>query len=852
MKRSLLKLIIPGIALSLFLLSIHALRQELHGYTLADVYSEFLHVGWRETCLALLATTLSYVSAVGYDLIALRLAGKVLPFHRIGLASFVATAFSNALGLSVVSGGSIRLRLYSLWGLSAVEIARIVALCGILFGLGLLSISGLVILIEPLRLPPDYHWPILTDRPLGVLVLIPVMAYIAWSCWGRHPFRIHAFEFSPPAPRQVGVHLLTAAGDWLFSGTTLFFLLPYSRDLTYPGFLGVFFLAALLAHVSAVPGGVGVFEYLMVKLLAPSYEPHTVLSALITYRIIFCLVPFLLAGCVLLSHEIHLRRRQVIPAGKRVLDWATQFTPDFFAVSTFLAGVVLLYSGAVPPVQGRLEILERLLPLGALEISHLLGSITGLLLLFLARGIQRRLDAAWWLTSVLLGAGILASLTKGIDYEEATILSIQLLALLLSHQAFYRRSSLFTVTFSVRWIALIGAAMACSFVAGLFAYKHVEYQDSLWWTFSLQGDAPRFLRASLSILVTGLAVSTGLLLRAHPMQPPSATPEGLKRAREVIARSESPLAHLAWLGDKALLFSASGKSFLMYGSTPSTWVALGDPVGLEEEAEELIWTFREAAEREGARVLFYEVSAEQLPLYLGLGLTPLKVGEEGIVSLSDFSLEGKAHTKLRHIVRKIEGLGFTFEVVPAGVVHDLLAGMREVSQDWLSAKNAKEKGFSLGAFKEDYLVHFPTAVVRDMGGKMVAFANILECAGKQVLTIDLMRHTHDAPNGLMDYLFTRLLLWGHEQGFETFSLGMAPLSGLSAHAHAGLWNRMGAWVYNHGEHFYNFEGLRAYKEKFNPDWKPRYIVTSTLLSLPAALTDVVTLISGGLTGVFKR
>ena len=843
---------VPGAALTLFLLSIHALRKELHGYTLFDVYAGFNRVGWEDVFLALVATTLSYTSAVGYDLIALHLAEKKLPFKKIGLASFVATAFSNALGFSILSGGSIRLRLYSLWGFTAGEITKVIALCGFLFGLGLLSISGLIILVEPLRLPADYHWPILTDRPLGALVLIPTVAYILWSYWGRRPFKVHAVEIHPPAPRQVVLHLTCASGDWLFAGTTLFFLLPHTPFLSYTGFLGVFFLAALLSHMSAVPGGVGVFEYLMVRLLSPYHEPHTILSALIAFRIVFCLIPFLLAGIVLVTHEIHLHRHRVVPMGKRVLDWATQFTPDFFAVSTFFAGLILLFSGATPSVHGRLEILQRLLPLGVLEISHLAGSITGLLLLLLARGIQRRLDAAWWLTSALLGLGILTSMTKGFDYEEASILSVQLVALLLSHQAFYRRSSLFGLTFSAKWSALIGAAVACSIVVGLFSFKHVEYRDSLWWTFSLRGDAPRFLRASVTILVTGLVFSIASLLRTYPRPRLPAMKEDIDRVRGIIARSSSPLAPLALLGDKALFFSSSGNSFLMFGTSSSTWVVLGDPVGIEEEAEELIWTVHETAEHEGARVLFYEVTAERLPLYLDQGLTPLKVGEEGIVPLVTFSLEGKEHSKFRQVVRKIEGMGFSFVIVPVEEVRNLLSEMREVSNDWLTTKNVKEKGFSLGFFKEEYLLHFPMAVVRDAGGRMVAFANILECPRKDWLTIDLMRYTRNAPNGLMDYLFTRLMLWGHEQGFETFSLGMAPLSGLSSHAESSLWNRVGAWVYNHGEHFYNFEGLRAYKEKFNPDWKPRYIVTSTLLSLPAALADVVTLISGGLTGVFKR
>lgn len=852
MKSRFLKFIIPCIALTLFLWSIHSLRKDLDGYGLQDVLSEFKRIGWKETLLALIATAISYSSAVGYDFIALHLVGKRLSVGKVGLASFVATAFSNALGFSILSGGAIRLRLYSLWGFSAIEITKVIALCGFLFGLGLTSVSGLVILIEPLRLPADYQWVFLTDRPLGALVLIPTLVYILWSLLGRRPIRFRDQEVFPPRFKQVMVHILCASGDWLFAGTALYFLLPSSTSQTYPGFLGVFFLAALLSHLSAIPAGAGIFELLMVKLLAPTHEAHIVLSALIAFRIVFSLIPFLLGGCVLIGHGLHVHRHRVVPVGRRVLDWTSQFIPDFFAVSTFFAGVILLFSGATPSVHGRLEILQRLLPLGVLEISHLLGSIIGLLLLLLARGIQKRLDVAWWLGSGLLGAGIVTSILKGIDYEEAAILIVQLGALLLSHGAFYRRSSLLSLTFTARWIALIAAAVGCSVVVGLFAYQHVEYRDALWWTFTLRGDAPRFLRASFCVLVLSLAVSVGLLLRVRPIPRLSATKEDLDCARGIIARSSSAIAHLALLGDKALLFSSTRKSFLMYGATGSTWVAMGEPVGVEEEAEELIWAFREAAEREGAHALFYQVSSERLPLYLDLGLTLLKAGEEGLVPLQQFSLEGKNRSKLRQVIRKLEGMGFHFQVYPAEGIGALLPEMRKVSDDWLSLKNVREKGFSLGFFSEEYLVNTPAAVVRNPDGHMVAFANILVDGQHQELTADLMRHTCDAPNGIMDYLFTHLMLWGHEQGYQIFSLGMAPLSGFSTQNSSGLWNRVGAWVYNHGEHFYNFEGLRAYKEKFLPDWKPRYIATSTLFSLPAALADVVKLISGGLSGIFMK
>jgi phosphatidylglycerol lysyltransferase len=137
-------------------------------------------------------------------------------------------------------------------------------------------------------------------------------------------------------------------------------------------------------------------------------------------------------------------------------------------------------------------------------------------------------------------------------------------------------------------------------------------------------------------------------------------------------------------------------------------------------------------------------------------------------------------------------------------------------------------------------------------GKLLAFANLWLGGGKEELSVDLMRHLPDAPHGVMDYLFLHVMLWGAQQGYQWFNLGMAPLSGLEDRALAPLWNRLGALVFHHGEHFYNFQGLRQYKAKFDPQWEPKYLAFPGGLTLPRILTNIAALISGGLKGVLTK
>jgi phosphatidylglycerol lysyltransferase len=305
------------------------------------------------------------------------------------------------------------------------------------------------------------------------------------------------------------------------------------------------------------------------------------------------------------------------------------------------------------------------------------------------------------------------------------------------------------------------------------------------------------------------------------------------------------------LGDKSLLFSRSGRAFVMYAVSRRSWVAMGDPVGPPEEHEELVWHFRELADQAGAWSVFYQVGVEQLPIYVDAGLALSKLGEEARVALPGFSLDGSARAELRQAHRRAGRDGLGFQIVPAAEVAAVMPELQRVSDEWLRERATAEKGFSLGRFAEAYLRHFPMAVVRHQGA-IVAFANVWESDSREELSVDLMRHANAAPRGVMDFLFVELMLWGKAQGYRWFNLGMAPLAGLEEHRLAPAWHKVGRFVYRHGEEFYNFEGLRQYKEKFLPEWRPRYLAAPGRLALPRVLLDVTSLISGRVVDTFRK
>jgi phosphatidylglycerol lysyltransferase len=325
----------------------------------------------------------------------------------------------------------------------------------------------------------------------------------------------------------------------------------------------------------------------------------------------------------------------------------------------------------------------------------------------------------------------------------------------------------------------------------------------------------------------------------------------LRRAGAIAARSPWTYANLVLRADKHVLFSTAGDAFLMYGRHGRSWIAMGDPVGAEPGVAELVRSFRELCRRRRGRCVFFEVRPARRRLYedVGLALTPL--GEQARVDLTAFSLDVPALKAVRQARASAVRRGCTFEIVPPPGVPPLLPALARVSAAWLARKSTREKGFSNASFDGAYLAHFPVAVVR-RGGEIVAFANLWLGAGHEELSVDLMRHAPDAPAGTMDFLFAGLLAWGRTDGYRWFDLGMAPLAGLAASEAAPVWRFVGTMIYRHGEHFYNFAGLRRFKAKFAPVWTPLYLASPRGLALPLALIDVTALIAGGVAGILSK
>ncbi|HTV94813.1 MAG TPA: bifunctional lysylphosphatidylglycerol flippase/synthetase MprF [Steroidobacteraceae bacterium] len=836
--------------IALFGVALFWLHHVIAQYRWRDILAHMRAIQSAQLGAAVLLTAAGYGCLTLYDALGLRFAGARVPYPRLALISFMGYAIGHNVGFNTLSGGAIRLRAYSVLGLTTKQIATVVAFGTLTFCLGAAALLGLSLLSQTPLSASVLHLHRSLIAAAGCLLIAVVVAYLTLACRRHEPLRWRRIVIPVPTPRIAFAQIGVASGDLLCAAGVLFALLPAHAHIGFAAFAAMFIIAIAAGIISNVPGGVGVFESVLL-LLFRTMPADQLLGALLAYRIIYYLVPFAAALCLLGAHELWVHRGPMVRIGQLGRTWLGAVTPQASAILVFLAGAVLLLSGETPAVGVRLELLRRFVPLPILELSHLLGSAVGVGLLVLAHGLYRRLDAAWYLTMWLLCAGVLLSLLKGFDFEEAIILGAVAVVLVSARARFRRRASLIEQRFSVSWVVAVLLVLGAAVWLVLFAYRHVPYSKELWWEFAFQSPAPRSLRALLMAAMTAAAYALYRLLRPSKpaMLPPSES--DLERAAVLIQNAHDATANLALLGDKSLLFNADRTAFIMYQASGSSWVSMGDPVGPPALYEPLVWTFLENCDDMAVEPVFYQIKPDNLPLYIDLGLTLSKLGEEARVPLDTFSLDGAARADLRHPHRRARKDGAEFEIVPRAAAGAIMPQLRAVSDSWLSSRNTAEKRFSLGYFDVGYLSHFDIAVVR-RAGTIVAFANIFRAGADTELSADLMRYSDAAPKGVIDFLLVECMLWGRAQHYQWFSLGMAPLSGLEEHALAPAWHKLGRMVQRYGETFYPFEGLRKFKEKFLPVWRPRYLAAPGGLGLAGALLDVTSLISGGVSKVLTK
>lgn len=483
----------------------------LDRYSIQDIRRALGRIEAWQLLGAAAVSAASYALLTLYDVLALRHLRKSLPYRWVAFTAFTSYAFSHSLGFASIVGATVRYRLYTPLGLNGVEVAQVTLFVVTTFTIGLAVVLPLAGALDPsvltgLGLPPG------SGMTFGVLAVAGLVLYVAAGAWFRAPLRILGHDVALPRPSIAMGQIALGLCDLALAAMVLHLCLPASGAVAYADTLVVFGVALVAGIISHVPGGLGVFDAIVLVGLSPMMAGDDVMAGLLVFRVLYYLAPLVLAGVLFGGIEALQARHRLLHVSRRLRVVVGPAVPLVLAACTFVTGAFLLLSRATPEETLPSPLSALSLPL--VEMSHFTGSVVGILLILLSHAVQRRVRAAWVLSVVLLGLGCLSALLKGGDWLEAIVPAAILLALIPARREFYRRGPALSRSLSPTWFVATGVALASALWLGLFSYKGVRFEDDLWWQFALHGDASRFLRAAVAVGVVALAAALIHLISA--------------------------------------------------------------------------------------------------------------------------------------------------------------------------------------------------------------------------------------------------------------------------------------------------------------------------------------------------
>lgn len=804
---------------------------------------------------------LAVSSMLGYDLLISKYFKFKVPLIKLYQYAWTANTFNNFLGFAGFTGAGIRVILYKR---QQVPVKKMLAANAMLAPALIAGISVLAWLamfdVLPVRpMLHAHHWliPELWGMALYIILFILVQRSRRFAKW-------MGSKRGPISWKMVSALGAVSFMEWLFAGA-VFWLTGFEivGSMPFRATVGIYAISAIAGLISLSPGGLGSFDLTaLIGLQSIGVSAPMAAAILVIFRLFYFVIPWLL-GVVFAVNAVIPNRGQVndwassvwedsLNRWQKIWSWPGQFRfirdlgVAALSILVFSSGGLLLLSASIPGILYRLRFTAHLLTLPVMTLSHQLSIIIGVILLVLARGIRYRVKRAHHLSVFMLLAGAVFTFAKGFDFEEAVFLVFVAFLLWVSKSGFYRTAVPLSFNSFAIMISISVFAVACYWVLGaamhpatspFIHHKRVSpffYKPHEMFVSGIIGIA-----GAWAFLVTWILLRPKRKIESMPLN------RDMRKVEAFFQENHgSLLAHLVFLGDKSLYWALEGKVLIAYARVRDKLIVLGDPIGEPEFIKRAIEEFQFFADRSALATVFYQISPLYLPIYHETGYRFFKLGEEALIDLAAFTLKGKSRTSFRTARNKLSREGYSFEVKEPPYTSGYLEQLRKVSEEWMGDR--KEKGFSMGWFSENYLQRSITATMCDANKQVIAFASLMPSYSEDgVISIDLMRHLNQIPNGTMDVLFTRLFDWAKEKGYRYFNMGMAPLSNVGHTTNALREEKMAHLVFQYGNHWYGFEGLHRYKQKFSPRWEPRYLAFGQQVRLPLLMMDLIKLVSRG-------
>ncbi len=616
--------------------AVYVVQKEFRNLKIADISAALGKIPDIALVFAFGFTILSYGILTFYDRLGTYYAGKPVSYGRVAFASFCAYALSHNLGFAAVSGAAVRYRLYAHWGLTPLQIGKVVAFCSLTFGLGGMVLGGIILFVEPTTIPffgDKFHPAALTG--IGVAMWIIVLAYVLCARFiGTIRVRGHLVEL--PSWKMALLQVLLASVDVAVTACIFYALLPAAPGLNYSRFLGVYLAAYSAGLIANLPGGLGVFDTAMLLGLAPYLEPPTVIGAIVVFRLYYYIIPLFLAGSMFAGNEIVLRGRGML--GKRAKPGeivspqrggglgVLRFSETDFAVAAgtgavALCGALLLSIGAIEAGPDFswidpdfAEVVD--------QASAFIPSLIGAALMVLSVAMSQRVALAWGTTIGLLLLAAAFTVAQGEQFWVPGVLMLAAVLIAPFRSAFYRHARVVSGPLHATNVLPLAALIVC--ILALAAFEpHVRWlNNASFWEVIISPDVPNSLRATVAAAVALSLIAIWRLIR--PTRVPWLPWNAEARLRYAALGALPPAAA------DGIVWGENERAAIPFRRVGRVLLGLGDPAGAESDRVSTIWRLRDLAQQEGLDPAIWGAERGLLKAYGDLGLSAVPLGRDGL------------------------------------------------------------------------------------------------------------------------------------------------------------------------------------------------------------------------------
>ncbi|BDU83772.1 phosphatidylglycerol lysyltransferase (plasmid) [Clostridium perfringens A] len=761
---------------------------------------------------------ISYIPLSFYDFILKKKVGIRLKNSKLYKYSWIASSIASLLGFGGTTSLAFKQYFYGDYvddkKKLLKEIGKIVAL----------NLTGLSIVCCTYMGIQIYSWNSLGVIKYAIAIIaLYAPGFIIYSAYKYFKTKDRLEFFS-----TLGTIFISFL-EWLTTIILIYVTLRITgASISVNTFLPIYIEAAVIGIISMIPGGIGTFDLTFMNGLESVGVPiEQTLLVIILYRISYFLVPAVI-GVLLFVHDFGSKINEKFNG--LPYEIVSKIAYKVVVALVFISGAVITISNIAPQYLFKIKLLKELLGKQVLGLSMGMSIVLGFLIMLISLMMKYRAKSIYKTSMILLLLGIPLSLTNGINPYELAFIIIVSYILYLSRKMFYRDSFVVSCKNTIIDSAILMASFSVYFFILIRFGRYLKYVGIVRKMPYKIAYKFGFI-AFVLVTVIYVAIYFFNVRRKIPVKVFDECKEDVERIIEEY-KGDS-LTHLVFLKDKYIYLNEDKDLFIQYEVYGDKLFVLGNPVGNTENLFREIEKFCEYADNYGYTPVFYQVNDEMISYLHSNGYDFMKIGEEAKVDVKEFKVVGNKMKSLKTSRSKVTKEGYTFHMVEPPFSREFLDSLRNISDEWLDGR--KEKGFSVGFFDEDYLNKAPIAVLKDAEGEIKAFANIMYMYDDESFSVDLMRFSKNTPRGVMDFMFISLIEYGKEKGYEIFNMGMAPLAnvGLSKYA---FWNeKLTLQVYENGQAFYSFKGLRRFKEKFSNKWDYKYIAyrrnTSILITV---------------------